>query len=440
MCRMTVTKISTIGPFRLARLRRSLSVLDRVTDRNLKLGPFIITPLQSQLAKLVLNLLLFISISASIILIVEYPCEAYTNPIITNCQPQLQGFGTAIYFLIVTMSTVGYGDLYAATPVGRLIMIFIIVFALASVPVQVNKMADLWDRRYEVPKEVVTSDDLAQTPPPEEPKKEEETKKKRRSDGRGRRDAITTDGEEERWHMAWNEARMLRYTLPSQRRAMANFLGIYGSDEELPALLLKWQLCPSPPLPLAHALAASAQLTNGHVSSGGHSSSNGYTGTIADAPTRDWVPFDVTISPDITIPPRRDFAPFVAQNSRSNITSVAVGATPAHGGGGVELTPAAQPAAVPYGVTITGIPSATSDGGAQHHDPVLLHFHDDGQTPDMLQAPLAPTATAEVATAAVPSPEHGGPRGTHFSPLVSVTQILRQRSQAELQPMYTSDL
>jgi hypothetical protein len=46
------------GPLRFLRLRRSLSVLDRVTDRRLKLGPVVISPYQSQFCKLVLNLLL----------------------------------------------------------------------------------------------------------------------------------------------------------------------------------------------------------------------------------------------------------------------------------------------------------------------------------------------------------------------------------------------
>ena len=62
-------------------------------------------------------------------------------------------FGTALYFIIVTISTVGYGDYSPVTPLGRFFLSVIIVSAIIFVPLQVNKLVDLfhlqsvWDRK-----------------------------------------------------------------------------------------------------------------------------------------------------------------------------------------------------------------------------------------------------------------------------------------------------
>jgi len=44
----------------------------------------------------------------------------------------------SVYFVIVTFSTVGYGDISPDTWLGQLFMTFMICFAFAFVPRQVN--------------------------------------------------------------------------------------------------------------------------------------------------------------------------------------------------------------------------------------------------------------------------------------------------------------
>ena len=61
---------------------------------------------------------------AALICAAEYPCfenGARRNDHITlaNCNALFRRYDACLYFLIVTFSTVGYGDMYPATTVGR---------------------------------------------------------------------------------------------------------------------------------------------------------------------------------------------------------------------------------------------------------------------------------------------------------------------------------
>eukprot|EP00968_Pinguiococcus_pyrenoidosus_P004570 scaffold301_cov243-Pinguiococcus_pyrenoidosus.AAC.75 len=52
-------------------------------------------------------------------------------------------FGDSLYFVIVTISTVGYGDISPATTLGRSFLSALIVSAIICVPLQVNNLVDL---------------------------------------------------------------------------------------------------------------------------------------------------------------------------------------------------------------------------------------------------------------------------------------------------------
>jgi hypothetical protein len=266
-----------------------------------------------------------------------------------------------------------------------------------------------------VPTEVVTSDQLAAA---NDDKKPEEPKKRRnRRDGAAR---ISMDQHSElQWHIYWAESQLLKYTQPSQRQRLATILGVSGSEDQLPNIIIRSLFTPPPPLELAPSLAASAGTPLPSPQGLNTNRANQHAPTFAASPLRpqvslsnissknsnnnntNWVPSEVNITPDTTLP--------LIHSGGDN---------PSRGD--------------PNLVSPSG---SVIDGGAQHHDPVILHFHDDGTQPDMIQA--TPSASAAIEVAPLPQ---SGPRGTHFSPLVSVTQILRQRSQADMQPMYTSDL
>ncbi|KAI5056590.1 hypothetical protein GOP47_0028408, partial [Adiantum capillus-veneris] len=56
-------------------------------------------------------------------------------------------FFEAFYFIIVTVSTVGYGDITLKSNWGRLIAILVIIAAVVFIPVEVNKILDLASRK-----------------------------------------------------------------------------------------------------------------------------------------------------------------------------------------------------------------------------------------------------------------------------------------------------
>ena len=52
-------------------------------------------------------------------------------------------FGDSVYFMVVTMSTVGYGDISPQTSLGKLIMILVMITAIVLIPVQTRGLMDL---------------------------------------------------------------------------------------------------------------------------------------------------------------------------------------------------------------------------------------------------------------------------------------------------------
>ena len=50
-------------------------------------------------------------------------------------------FGDALYFLVVTISTVGYGEMYPLTWAGKTVVACMIVCAITVIPIQVNKLS-----------------------------------------------------------------------------------------------------------------------------------------------------------------------------------------------------------------------------------------------------------------------------------------------------------
>eukprot|EP00659_Diplonema_papillatum_P010372 gene10372-15972_t len=52
-------------------------------------------------------------------------------------------FGDSVYFMVVTMSTVGYGDISPSTALGKVVMILLIMTAIVLIPVQTRALIDI---------------------------------------------------------------------------------------------------------------------------------------------------------------------------------------------------------------------------------------------------------------------------------------------------------
>jgi hypothetical protein len=145
------------APFRFLRFRRALQSLDKPVRSAAssggrgadelaiyRLGPLMLSRRTAFLVLLVLRVVLFICSAASLFLALEFPCEALVDAsIVPDCSAQLRRFHVAVYFTVVTLSTVGYGDVSAKTDAGRIMVTAFIISALVAVPREIQKFSDL---------------------------------------------------------------------------------------------------------------------------------------------------------------------------------------------------------------------------------------------------------------------------------------------------------
>lgn len=138
------------GWFRFLRLRRAIMSLDHVhilKNQRTKqheivymFGPLLIKPITARVILLSARIILYIVSTASLVMFFEFPCISFYG-YDGQCKPELQQFELCIYFIVVTLSTVGYGDLYCVTVPGRMFMVGVIVVAAYNVPRVINDFA-----------------------------------------------------------------------------------------------------------------------------------------------------------------------------------------------------------------------------------------------------------------------------------------------------------
>ena len=126
---------------RILRLQRVLVDYDTFQKFELALGleASNTRPYQLQLARLVISIFTYLSVTSGLM----YSAEHVVNPDIPD-------YFTSLYFCIITLTTVGFGDIHPITTAGRWIISGSIIFASAVVPAQAAALIEaLLDREGE---------------------------------------------------------------------------------------------------------------------------------------------------------------------------------------------------------------------------------------------------------------------------------------------------
>ena len=131
-----------------------------------KLGPFVVSKWSTRVILLVIKVLLYILSTAALILAIEFPCISLASAP-SRCSGELQSFHLAVYFVVVTLATVGYGDIYAATDLGRMFMIVVIIGAVIQVPAELANFASVQQEHTDIQKLQKARDQQGKQPQPD---------------------------------------------------------------------------------------------------------------------------------------------------------------------------------------------------------------------------------------------------------------------------------
>jgi voltage-gated potassium channel len=126
-----------VGFLRVVRIVRVLRFYRFTQDAEFFFGTVTDNTLRAM--KLLLTILVLLSASAGLF----YSVEHQVNPGISN-------FGDAFYYTVVTLSTVGFGDITPATAAGRWVTVGSILAAIIVIPRQASKIVREWTSRGKV--------------------------------------------------------------------------------------------------------------------------------------------------------------------------------------------------------------------------------------------------------------------------------------------------
>lgn len=99
---------------------------------------------------LLLKLVVWVAAVAAGVCAVEYPCEPNAvrfehHHQLDKCNGWFKRYDMCVYFLFVTIATIGYGDMYPATLVGRNVMVLMLLFVLSILPALSAHLTELSD-------------------------------------------------------------------------------------------------------------------------------------------------------------------------------------------------------------------------------------------------------------------------------------------------------
>ena len=126
-----------IGFLRVVRIVRVLRFYRFTRDEEFFFGTVSLESLR--IMKLLLTVLVLLFASAGLF----YSFEHMTNPRVTN-------FGDAFYYVVVTLSTVGFGDILPVTRAGRWVTVASIIAAIILIPWQASRIIREWTHREKV--------------------------------------------------------------------------------------------------------------------------------------------------------------------------------------------------------------------------------------------------------------------------------------------------
>lgn len=126
-----------VGFLRVIRVIRVLRFYRFTRDEEFFFGTVSVETLR------VMKLLLTVSVLFFVTAGLFYSTEARVNPAVRN-------FGDAFYYMVVTLTTVGFGDITPMTPAGRWITVAGVLAAIVLVPWQAGKIVREWTNREKV--------------------------------------------------------------------------------------------------------------------------------------------------------------------------------------------------------------------------------------------------------------------------------------------------
>lgn len=124
-----------LGFFRFARVLRVLRIL-----RVHRTFEYVNSEVQQQVYRISLTIVSTIFVTAGVFHITENALWYGKQPGPYSSEYELMPFHDAVYFVIVSVTTVGYGDVKPMSLVGKFVSVFMIMFSFVVLPMELNRL------------------------------------------------------------------------------------------------------------------------------------------------------------------------------------------------------------------------------------------------------------------------------------------------------------
>jgi len=87
---------------------------------------------------------------ATVIFAVFFVSAGFFHEVEVTQNPDVDTFRDSLYYMVITLTTVGFGDITPVTNLGRWITIFSIMAGIVLVPWQASKIVKTWNSQNQV--------------------------------------------------------------------------------------------------------------------------------------------------------------------------------------------------------------------------------------------------------------------------------------------------